>query len=298
MDEKTKTTVNSLSAVPTKENFENLHYSDTRCAGWSDPWVAKIGHLGLGTSCEIKDMEKERRDNKVAAQFKKWDERWAIICRKNNAEEQTGDAQEKRKQIDNLLVYALGIDNTVNWDSLKDTKEFKVPNPKFIMEERLSKIAIPVRPAYRELPQKRETVVYVPTQLEVIRNERGELIPDDLGEIIIQNEAREQEAITARYQEAITAWQKSVDETKSFNSNLQEQYEKELKECEEEKQTVTERFNERIDALEKDWEREKEAFNNNQKEFNDKIEKLKESYFHKNTDAVIQYCEMILNSRP
>jgi len=296
MDEKTKTTVNSLSAVPTKENFENLHYSDTRCAGWSDPWVAKIGHLGLGTSCEIKDMEKERRDNKVAAQFKKWDERWAIICRKNNAEEQTGDAQEKRKQIDNLLVYALGIDNTVNWDSLKDTKEFKVPNPKFIMEERLSKIAIPVRPAYRELPQKRETVVYVPTQLEVIRNERGELIPDDLGEIIIQNEACEQEAITARYQDAIAAWQKSVDETNSFNSNLKEQYEKEQKKFEEEKQTVTERFNESIDVLVKGWEREKEAFNNNQKEFNDKIEKLKESYFHKNTDAVIQYCEMILNN--
>ncbi|MCX5830591.1 MAG: restriction endonuclease [Deltaproteobacteria bacterium] len=311
MDEKTKTTANSLSAVPMKENFENLHYSDTRCAGWSDPWVAKIGHLGLGTSCEIRDMEKERRDNKVAAQFKKWDEQWVKIGHKNKsqankvanlniAEERTRDAQEKLKQIDNLLICAIENDNGSIWDSLKDTKEFEVPNPKYSLNRRLSRMAPPAPPAFRELPQKPEKGVYKPTQPEEIRNWRGVLIPSQIiiqdESYFIQDKARYQEAITAWYQEAITAWQKSVDETNSFNSNLKEQYEKKLKECEEENQTVNERINERIDALEKDWEREKEAYNNNQKEFNDKIEKLKESYFHKNTDAIIQYCEMILNS--
>ena len=288
MDEKTKTTANSLSAVPMKENFEDLHYSDTRCAGWSDPWVAKIGHLGLGTSCEIKDMEKERRDNKVAAQFKKWDEQWAKVCNKDKSAGRTRYAQEKLKQIENLLIYAIENDNGAIWDSLKDTKKFGVPNPKSTLRERLGKIAIPVRPAYRELPQKPEKGLYVPIPLQEFRNSRGELTPVHLGEIIRQKETRDQEAITA--------WQKSVHETNSFNFNLRKQYTKELKEYEEEKQTVTERINERIDALEEDWEREKEAYNNNQKEFNDKIEKLKESYFHKNTDAVIQYCEMILNN--
>jgi hypothetical protein len=74
-------------------------------------------------------------DNKDEAQFKKWDEQWAKLCEKkksqadkeaslNIAQERTRDAQEKQKQIDDLLIYALDIDATVNWDSLKDMKEF------------------------------------------------------------------------------------------------------------------------------------------------------------------------------
>jgi restriction system protein len=90
----------------------------------------------------------------------------------------------------------------------------------------------------------------------------------------------------------MTVWKKSVDEINSRNSNLKEQHEKKLQELEEQKQAVNKRF----DVLEKDWEREKESYNNNQKEYNDKIEKLKEIYFHKNAEAVIQYCEMVLNN--
>lgn len=293
MDEKTKTTSNSLSAVPMKENFENLHRCeiislfckhncsigrgrddaglpnryDDECGSCEVAGDAKIRHLGLGTFRLIKTVNSKRqRDRRIAAQFNDWDEQWAKVCNKDKSSGLTRNAQEKLKQIDNLLVYAIENDNGAIWDSLKDTKKFGVPNPKSTLRKRLGKIAIPVAPAYRERPKKPELkTVDVPLH-------------------------------TAWYQAEITAWQKSVHETNSFNFNLRKQYIKELKECEEEKQTVTERINERIDALEKDWEREKEAYNNNQKEFNDKIEKLKESYFHKNTDAVIQYCEVILNN--
>jgi len=90
----------------------------------------------------------------------------------------------------------------------------------------------------------------------------------------------------------MTAWKKSVDEINSLNSHLKEQYEQKLKEFEEQKQTVNKRF----DTLEENWEKEKETFYKNQKVYNDKIEKLKDSYFQKNTEAVIQYCEMVLNN--
>jgi restriction system protein len=94
------------------------------------------------------------------------------------------------------------------------------------------------------------------------------------------------------YQEAMIAWEKSVDETNSFNSNLKEQHKQKLKEFEKQRQIVNKRF----DTLEKDWENEKESYNNNQKEHNEKIEKLKDNYFHKNAESVIQYCEMVLNN--
>ena len=161
-----------------------------------------------------------------------------------------------------MLIYAIENDNGAIWDSLKDTKEFGLPNPKSTLGERLGKIAIPVAPTFIDVTKKPELVT-------------------------VDNPSH-----TAWYQAEITEWHKSV----SFNAKLRKEYENECKEYEEEKQRVTERFNESIDALEKDWEREKEVYNNNQKEFNDKIEKLKESYFHKNTDAVIQYCEMVLNN--
>jgi restriction system protein len=286
----TKTTVNSLSAEQIEDNFEDLHEIDKRFAGYSDPYIAEIKHLGLGTFRVLKDMEKYRLDNKVAAQFKKWDQQWAKISHKNKsqaekeaslniAEERTRDAQEKQKQIDNLLIYALDIDDTLNWDSLKDTKEFKVPNPKYIFERRLSIIAPPAPPTFRELPKEPDLGLYKP-QLSLV---------DKIFKSLKEGKIKQAETL---YQEAINAWKKSVDETNSFNSNLKEQHEQKLKEFEEQKQTVNKRF----DTLEKDWEREKESYNNNQKEYNDKIEKLKENYFHKNAEAVIQYCEMVLNN--
>jgi len=288
---KTNTTANSLFAEQIENNFEDLHEIEyIPSYDYDYTYVVEIKHLGLKTSRVLKDSDKRRLEYKIEAQFKKWDEQWPKICHKNKlqadkeaslniAEERTRDAQEKQKQIDDLLIYTLNIDDTVNWDSLKDTKEFKVPNPKYILERRLSIIAPPAPPTFRGLPQEPYFGLYKP-QLSLV---------DNIFKSLKEKKIKQAETL---YQEAMTAWEKSVDETNSFNSNLKEQHEQKLKEFEEKKQTVNKRF----DALEKDWEMKKESYNNNQKEYNDKIEKLKENYFHNNAEAVIQYCEMVLNN--
>ncbi|MBU0653494.1 MAG: hypothetical protein KKG96_11560 [Proteobacteria bacterium] len=278
--QKKSQTENSIAAEQMEDNFENLHkILDTGVTDNCKFWYTKIEHLGLGTSRVLKDEDERGLNNAVAAQFKKWDERWAIICGKSNAEEQTGDAQEKRKQIDDLLVYALGIDNTVNLDSLKDTKEFKVPNPKFIMEERLSVIAPPAPPNFRALPKEPDKGLYKP-QFSLV---------DNILNSLKEKKIREAETL---YQETMTAWRKSVDAINSFNANLKEQHEQKIIEYEDIKRAVNERFN----ALEKDWERIREAYCDKQKEHNETTEKLKENYFNKNAEAVIKYCEMVLNN--
>jgi len=288
-----KTTANSISDEQIEDNFENLHkFRESIGYTHSDDlrYITEIRHLGLGTSRVLKDTEKYRLDNTVEAQFKKWDEQWAKISHKkksqankeaslNIAQERTRDAQEKQKQIEDLLIYALNIDATVNWDSLKDTKEFKVPNPKNILERRLAVIAPPAPPTYRDLPKEPDLGLYKP-QLSLV---------DKIFKSLKKKKIKQTETL---YQEAMNAWKKSIDETNSFNSNLKEQHEQKIKEVEEQKQTVNKRF----DALEKDWEREKEAYNDSQKEHNETTEKLKENYFNKNAEAVIQYCEMVLNN--
>ena len=285
---KTKTTANSISAEQIEDNYESLHIINISFA--FEDYVAEIRHLGLGTSRELKDMEKYRLDKKVAAQFKKWDEQWAKISHKkklqadkeaslNIAQERTRDAQEKQKQIDDLLIYALNIDAAVNWDSLKDTKEFKVPNPKNNLESELSRITQPPQPTFRKLPKEPYKGIYEP-QLSLV---------DKVFKPLKKKKIRQAEIL---YQEVMTAWKKSVDETNSFNINLKEQHEQKIKEVEEQKQAVYKHF----DALEKDWEREKKAYNDSQKEHNETTAKLKENYFSKNADAFIQYCKIVLKN--
>jgi DNA polymerase III epsilon subunit-like protein len=180
-----KATANNISAEQIEGNFENLHKMldkwDSDNCYWS---YYKIEHQGLGVTRVIRDDYTNiwswncNRNAKVAAQFKKWDEQWVKICHKkksqadkeaslNIAEERTREAQEKQKQIDDLLIYALDIDNTINWDSLKDTKKFKVPNPKYILERRLNLIAPPAPPTFRELPKEPGLGFYKP-QLSLV----------------------------------------------------------------------------------------------------------------------------------
>lgn len=282
---KSKTTANSISAEQIEDNFKDLHEISYR-----DTYVVEIKHLGLGTFRVLKDIEYYRLNIKIDAQFKKWDDQWARICQKkksqadkeaslNIAEERTRDAQEKQKQIDNLLIYSLDIDDTVNWDSLKDTKIFEVPNPKNNLESELNKITQPPQPIFRELPKEPHKGLYEP-QLSLV---------DKIFKSAKEKRIKQGETL---YQEAMNAWKQSVDEINSFNCDVKEQHEQKLKEFEEQKQEVNKRF----DTLEENWEKEKEAFYNIQKAYNDKIEKLKESYFQKNTEAIIQYCEMVLNN--
>jgi DNA polymerase III epsilon subunit-like protein len=285
---KTNTTANSLSAEQIEDNFEDLHNIYVSASIFE--YIAEIKHLGLGTSRVLKDTERYRLDNKVEAQFKKWDEQWAKISHKKKsqadkeaslkiAEERTRDAQENQKQIDDLLIYTIDIDDTINWDSLKDTKKFKAPNPKNNLETEISRIKLPSPPTYRELPKEPYKGLYEP-QLSLV---------DKVFKSLKEKKIRQAETL---YQEAMAAWKKSVDETNFFNSNLKEQHEQKQKEFEEQRQTVNKRF----DELENNWKKEKETYYNNQKEYNEKIERLKDSYFQKSADAVIQYCEMVLNN--
>ncbi|MFH1522029.1 MAG: hypothetical protein ABIF18_03650, partial [archaeon] len=99
------------------------------------------------------------------------------------------------------------------------------------------------------------------------------------------------QTVNKRFDALEKDWERKKE---SYNNNQKEYNDKieKLKEFEEQEQIVKNRFA----ILEKDWEIEKETYSNNQKEHNDKIEKLKNSYSLKNPEAVIQYCEMVLNN--
>ncbi len=291
-----ETTSNGTSTEYTEDNFDNLHKIEAEYL--NDGRILlykKITHLGLGISRVMNTdgycfNDKADFDNKDAAQFKKWDEQWAKISNKNKsqaekeaclkiAEERTRDAKEKQKQIDDLLIHTLPIDDTINWESLKDTKKFEVPNPKNKLQSVLSSMIKTPQPTFRELPKEPDKGLYEP-QLSLV---------DKVLKSSKEKKIRQAETL---YQDAMSNWRKAVDEINSFNINLKKEYEQKIKEREEKILTV----NKHYDELEKEWEAEKELFDKNQKDYNDKIEKLKENYFQKNAESVIQYCEIVLNN--
>lgn len=282
---KTKKTGNNLSGEPNEDNFEELHgiYEYEEYTRNDDiRYVAEIRHLGLDTSRVIKDGYESERDNKVEAQFKKWDEKWAKIFQKRKlmeeAEERTRDAQEKQKVIEDLLVYALKFDPTPDWDSLKDTKKYDVPNPNNNLESELSKISPPPQPTFSDLPKEPDKGIFEP-KLSILDN------------ILKLRKGKKTRQAETRYQEAMTAWKKSVDKIKFWNSTIKEKYEQKLRNFELQKQEVNNRF----DVLEKNWAREKKAYAENQKKYNKTIDELRKNYLDKNEESVKKYCEIVLN---
>lgn len=276
-----------------EEDYEDMHdieESEEYTRSYDIRYVVEIKHLGLGTFRVLKDMDKYRLDQKVDAQFLKWDEQWEKVSYKNKsqaekvaslniAEERTKDAQELQFQIENLLIHTLDIDDTVNWDALKDTRKFKIPNPKNNLDNDLKKIAIPSALFLKKLPEEPNRGTFEP-QLSI------------LDKIFKSFRDKKINLAEKLYQEAINSWKKSVEETNSFNSSLKSQHEQIIKDFEEQKLSVINRYQ----KLEKDWEKEKEIYTKNQIEHNNKIDNLKISYFEKNPEAVVQYCEMVLNN--
>jgi restriction system protein len=282
---KTRKTGNSLSGEPNEDNFDELHgvYEYEEYTRNDDiRYVAEIRHLGLDTSRVIKDEYESGRDDKVEAQFKKWDDKWAKISQKRKlmeeAEERTRDAQEEQKVIEDLHVYALNVDATVNWDSLKNTKNFEVPNPKNNLEAELNKISPPQQPTYNDLPKEPDKGTFEPKR-SVLDN------------ILKQRKERKTRQAETLYKEAMTAWKKSVDEINFLNSTIKEKYEQRLRNFELQKQEVNNRF----DVLEKNWAREKKAYAENQEKYNKTIDDLKKNYLDKNELAVKKYCEIVIN---
>lgn len=279
-----------LSDKRDEEKFADLHVVEYLDSFSDEPFKVKIQHLGLGTSRLLKDEFKWRLENTIKSEFKKLDERWMKISLKkkaqadkedglNLAQERTIDAREEQEQIENLLIHALENDITLDWNSLKNTKKFNVKNPKNKLETALGKINPPMPPVFKDLPKEPCVEHFEPhfSLLDkVIKPLRGKAI--NRAEML--------------YKEAISEWKKSFDEVSSFNTALKEQYEQKVKKYEKEVQIINERYNE----LEKNWAEEKNTFYNTQIKHNETIEKLKEKYFRRDPDGIIQYCRMVLNN--
>jgi restriction system protein len=191
----------------------------------------------------------------------------------------TNDAHEKLEKIDNILKLTLGIDDTVDWDSLKDKKKLKIPNPKNQLDKEIKKIPLPHKPPHKSIPNKPDEKHFQPhlSFIDKLIKSRRE---KKLYEASMMNK------------NAISEWEQLVNQTEEFNRKIDEEYNAILFEIEKHKNEIAQKY----DQLEKEWQWQKEEYYKNQEIHNQKVENLKELYFKCDTNAVLEYCELVLNN--
>lgn len=276
-----------------KYDFEDLHDIFEReeyTRSYDTRYIAEIKHNGLGTFRVLKDMNSYLLDMKVEDQFRKWDEQWAKIVEKNKlqadkeaslnlAEEQTLEAQNQQIAIENILIHTLSIDDAIDWETLKDKRQFTIPNPKNDLKKELDMIKNPNPPILIPLPSEPTRESYKP-KLSIF---------DKLVKSVAQKKI---ELAEIQYQLAVEDWKNKIIDIKQQNERINTNYQEALKEVEFKKNEICIKY----DKLEIAWGKSIDVFYDAQNEHNSKVDLLKSSYLDCNTESVIEYCELVLNN--
>jgi restriction system protein len=265
--------------------LHEIRYWQEQTRSYETRYMAEIAHSGLRTYRILKDAYRGILHNKVNTQFVKWDAMWerkqvkdAKVANQSEADQLTREARQKLQQVDNLLLHTLDIDDTVDWQSLKDKKQFKGINPRTELNREVSKLAAD-KPVYRPLPIAPDKRVYEP-KLSVA---------DKLLKFKADNKINEANML---YEQAMAGWNWAVEEVQAYNKKQDLHYERKLAEIEREKETLQKKYA----ILEEKWAKERDDFYNFQDTHNAAVEVLKKGYFSRDGNAIIEYCEMVLDN--
>lgn len=229
----------------------------------------EIWHDGLKEHKIITAPDKGILNNKVRVQVDKWVEKWNVVCEKKSnenmkkasAEEainKTKEAEIRLAEVENILLSTLDVDDTVDWEVLKNKDDFKVPypvkptNPKFSL--------LPVVPS-KSAPEFQPKLNFFSNIFKFLKEKA-------IAEIELV------------YKTAYENWQKAYDETFKNNNQLTIKYEKSMG-----------NYNNMV----AEWDTQKVEYIKSQNEVNAKIDELKSQYASSEVSAIFEYCEIVLN---
>ena len=188
--------------------------------------------------------EEDILENKIKLQISKWQEKWEQIEKKRRAldekeasieeaDRRTEDAKRALKEIENLLVHTLSVDDAVDWEVLKKKENFPEPKPQK-----------PKAKPKKEYPSE-------PVKLEPKFSLVDRLFKSMRDKKIQYYELRNQALLEEWQKEkaAIDDYNLSVD--KDYEKAI-EQWEKEVKDWEERKQAFLQQqdeYNKKIEKL-------------------------------------------------
>lgn len=162
-------------------------------------------------------------------------------------------------EVENILFSTLDVDDSVDWETLKNKDEFKSPYP-----------VKPTDPKLERLPSAPDKNA---PEFQPKLNFFSKIINSFKDKAIAESELV--------YKTAHEKWQRVYDETVRNNNQLTVTYEKSIGD-----------FNQNVIK----WETEKEEYLKKQNEFNAKIDELKSKYTSSDVLGILEYCEIVLNN--
>jgi restriction system protein len=141
------------------------------------------------------------------------------------------------------LLNTLEIDDTVDWETLKDKSKFKVPSPEKELNKLLASVAKPKEQVLRTYSQEPSVNYFVPKFSffdNIIKSKKTEKI----------NSAK------LLYEQALDGWKKKCSEIDNQNSKLQQDYKDSLSAYDKTLQTIKHNNQEDIGK----WELEKQQY--------------------------------------
>lgn len=273
-----------------ERNLHSIIEREEYTRSYAIKYVAEIKHVGLGKFRVLKDFDPHILQNKTIAQFRTWDEQWRKkeikrikdeIKKANNnlADVKTSEAQKEQKNLEDILLNTLEVDDTVDWSILKDKTKFTEPNPKNLLGSEISKVKQPNTKTYIFTPEKPIFEDYQPklTFLDKIFSSRKKVKIDNAN---------------SAFEKAVKDWNIRCEEVKSENKKVEKDFIEHTKKY---NQKIEEIKNKYAD-LEKNWEKAQQVYYSKQKESNEKIDELEQKYLSKDEQAVLHYCEIVLNN--
>jgi restriction system protein len=120
--------------------LKSLDRASTRNYSRSNIWEITVSHEGLNKYRIIRGKDKSVVEQKADAQLAAWNEMWQRKSEKEqktqdrqtkneSAIEQTREASEAIKEIENILKHALNKNYKIDWEALKNESKFLKQKP-------------------------------------------------------------------------------------------------------------------------------------------------------------------------
>lgn len=209
-------------------------------------WQIELRHEGLGKYRLIKGNDRRVVEQKAQAQEFQWNEMWkrrqaiesnkreraarlyGISSNKQEAKQLTEDAENALKEIDEVLLHTIGVDDAIDWEVIKDSAEFSESKPQ--------------QADLARLPLKPNESYFAP----------------NLGffdKLFKSKKAQKIEKAEKNYVDAIAQWEQKNKQMEEKNQKIEESFSEALKEWQQRKQLFEEDQIVRHKALDEQKER-------------------------------------------
>jgi restriction system protein len=243
--------------------IKNKYTSTGRQSGYK----IDLYHSGLDEHKHLSATEHSALLGKIHNQKLLWQEKYLkevnfrqLRNSESAATERTRKAQEKIAKIEGILAHTLKINDAIDWSSL----------------------------------MQNDAYIGIPRASQFIKFNAYNGYPEKVSYLDVKTMPQPE-----RFFIKVGFLDKILGKEKSIREKQQKDFDNSTLLISQENEEVRRENLERDGKLKEEqsfWEKERSEHERKIKTHNDKVEKAKEKYFQKNIDAIIEYCEMVLNN--